>query len=236
MVIDRALNRPSKGMPESWKRNRRSTDEYNTESLSIREDGDEDEDGESRQVLLPRSSMLSTVKRSFVQAKDSILGFGRAYIIPVLPAVFIGVCMYGVAVNSPQIVTILSGIVEKSHRESMRWIKSVRRASSSPSSQIKPIKIKICDPGDDNSNINSNVVVSRSSSKKVKVPESDSKSKKINTEKVVAPPRRILSPEAANVRMPKRTGVDLKALAAAQHLSIWEIGWLRMEMFKRSNF
>ena len=235
MVIDRALNRPSKGMPESWKRNRRSTDEYN-ESLPSRENGDEEdeeEDRDSRRVLAKKNSMLSNVKSSIIHAKDSILGFSRTRIIPVLPAVFIGVCMYGVAVSSPHIVSLLSGMVEKSRRESMRWIKSVRRA---PSSQIKPLKIKICDPGDDNSNINSNVIVSKSKSssssnkKKVTVPESDSKSKKITTEKVV-PPRRNPSPVAV-----KRTGVDLEALAAAQHLSLWENVWLRMEMFKRGNF
>ena len=154
-------------MPESWKRNRRPTDEYNDESFPGREDGSEGDD-DSRRVFAPRESILSSVKRIIVHAKDSIMGFGRVHIVPVLPTLFIGVCMYGVAVNSPHLFSFLSGVAEKTHRKSLRWIKSVRRASSSPA-QIKPLKIKICDPGDDNSHINN--------SKKMKVPESDMNSK-----------------------------------------------------------
>ena len=221
-------------MPESWKRNRRPTDEYNDESFPGREDGSEGDD-DSRRVFAPRESILSSVKRIIVHAKDSIMGFGRVHIVPVLPTLFIGVCMYGVAVNSPHLFSFLSGVAEKTHRKSLRWIKSVRRASSSPA-QIKPLKIKICDPGDDNSHINN--------SKKMKVPESDMNSKaskKVTptptAPRVIIPPRRSVPPETTVVRVSKRTGgVDLEALAAAQHVSLWETLWLRVEMFKRRNF
>ena len=212
-------------MPDSWKRNQSVSNTKRDENVNSNKEDSREEN--NRQVV--SSNKLSEIGKKISSFGDSTVKFVRKHVIPSLPLIAAGVCMYGVAVASPHVARVVSEVAEKGSKATGMWVTSLLERSttrkSDPSLNHKPSQTRPDDnSNNNNNNHNNNKNSQRSPEERIKViPLPNSKLK------VVELPSKASGKQSQNKRR-----VDLEALASAQHLSLWEVIRFRAEMVKRS--